>query len=111
MGRCKMPKYLYRATYTDEGAKGLVKDGGTGRRAAVKKAVESMGGKLEAFYFAFGETDVYGIAEMPDNVTAAAFAMVVGLAGGATATTTVLITPEEVDEIVKKTADYRPPGK
>jgi uncharacterized protein with GYD domain len=106
-----MPKYLYKATYTHEGAKGLLKDGGTGRRAAVKKAVESMGGKLEAFYYAFGETDVYAIAEMPDNTDAAAFAMVVGLGGGATATTTVLITPEEVDEIVKKTADYRPPGK
>ena len=106
-----MPKYLYKATYTYEGAKGLAKDGGTGRREAVKKAVESMGGKLEAFYFAFGETDVYAIAEMPDNANAAAFAMVVGLGGGATVTTTVLITPEEADEIVKKTADYRPPGK
>ena len=106
-----MPKYLYKANYTHEGAKGLLKEGGTGRRDAVKKAVESMGGTLECFYFAFGETDVYGIAEMPDNVSAAAFAMLVGLAGGATADTTVLITPEEADEIVKKTADYRPPGK
>ena len=105
-----MPMYLYKANYTTEGAKGLAKDGGTGRRAAVKKAVESMGGKLEAFYFAFGETDVYAIAEMPDNVSAAAFAGLVGLGGGASAKTTVLITPEEVDEIVKKTADYRPPG-
>lgn len=105
-----MPKYLYKANYTAEGAKGLLKEGGTARRVAVKKAVESMGGKLEAFYFAFGEPDVYAIAEMPDNVNAASFAMIVGLAGGATANTTVLITPEEVDEIVKKTADYRPPG-
>ncbi|MFC2029828.1 GYD domain-containing protein [Chloroflexota bacterium] len=106
-----MPKYLYKANYTEEGAVGLQKEGGTGRRAAVKKAVESMGGKLEVFYFAFGETDVYGIAEMPDNVSAAAFAMLVGFGGGATVNTTVLITPEEADEIVKKTADYRPPGK
>ena len=106
-----MPKYLYKANYTAEGAKGLAKEGGTGRRAAVKKAVESMGGKLEAFYFAFDETDVFAIAELPDNVSAAAFAGLVGLGGGASANTTVLITPEEVDEIVKKTADYRPPGK
>ena len=106
-----MPKYLYKAAYTVEGGVGLQKEGGTGRRAAVEKAVESMGGQLEAFYFAFGETDVYAIAEMPDNVSAAAFAMLVGLGGGATVTTTVLMTPEEADEIVKKKADYRPPGK
>ena len=106
-----MPKYMVQGSLSASGMAGVVEEGGSRRHLAVKKAVESMGGKLEAVYFAFGETDVYAIAEMPDNVSAAAFAMVVGLAGGATATTTVLITPEEADEIVKKKANYRPPGK
>jgi uncharacterized protein with GYD domain len=106
-----MAKYLYTADYTSEGLQGVFKDGGTGRRAAVKKAIESMGGKLEAFYYAFGGHDLYGIAEMPDNVSAAAFSLLVNAAGGAEVKTVVLLTPEEIDEAVKMTADYRPPGK
>jgi uncharacterized protein with GYD domain len=106
-----MPKYMYKASYTAEGLKGLFKDGGTGRRDAVKKAVESMGGTLDCFYFAFGDYDVYGIGEMPDNMSAAAFSLMVAKAGGATVETVVLLTPEEADEALAKTGDYRPPGK
>jgi uncharacterized protein with GYD domain len=70
-----------------------------------------MGGKLEAFYYAFGETDLYAIVEMPDNVSAAAFALTVAASGAVTLKTTVLMTPEEIDKAAKKTPSYRPPGK
>jgi uncharacterized protein with GYD domain len=106
-----MAKYLYQASYTEEGLKGLLKEGGTNRREAVAKAIEGMGGTLEAFYYAFGHADVVGIADLPDNVTASAFSLLVAAAGGAKVKTTVLITPEEVDKAVKISADYRPPGQ
>jgi uncharacterized protein with GYD domain len=105
-----MSKYLYQASYTKEGLEGLLKEGGTSRREAVEKAVKGMGGKVEAFYYAFGYSDVFLIADLPNNVDASAFSLLVAAAGGATVQTTVLITPEEVDQAVKKTIDYRPPG-
>jgi uncharacterized protein with GYD domain len=110
-----MPKYLVQACYTTEGLKGLLKEGGTSRREAVRKATESLGGSLEAFYYAFGSTDVYAIMDYPDNVSAAALALVVNVAGTATCTTTVLMTPEEVDKATELTKEkgggYRPPGQ
>lgn len=105
-----MAKYLYQASYTDAGLKGLLKEGGSSRRAAVETAVKGMGGTLEAFYYAFGYTDVFCLVDLPGNVDAAAFALLVAAAGGATVKTTVLITPEEVDQAVRRTIDYRPPG-
>jgi uncharacterized protein with GYD domain len=68
-----MPKYLFQATYTAEGIKGLEKDKAAGRKAALSKAVESLGGKLEALYWAFGEHDWVLIADLPDNASATAF--------------------------------------
>ncbi|MGH2850204.1 MAG: GYD domain-containing protein, partial [Solirubrobacteraceae bacterium] len=62
-----MPKYLVRASYTVEGVKGLRSAGGTSRRDAVAKLAESLGGTLESFHFAFGETDAFVILDMPDN--------------------------------------------
>ena len=106
-----MPKYLMQANYVGEGIKGLLKEGGTARRAAAEQAVKSVGGKVEAFYYAFGDTDVYLIADMPDNATMAASALQVSASGLVTVKTTVLMTPEEVDQAAKKTANYRPPGK
>ncbi len=106
-----MAKYFVQAKYTDKGLSGLLKEGGSKRRDAVKKAVESLGGKLESFYYAFGDYDVVGIADLPDNVSATSFALLISVAGGATVKTTVLITPEEVDQATKKTLDYRPPGQ
>ena len=106
-----MPKYLWKANYVGEGLKGLLKEGGTSRRAAVEKMVNSMGGKLEVYYYAFGETDLYCIADMPDNVSAAAFTLTIAASGAATLNTTVLMTPEEMDQTVKKNPSYRPPGK
>ena len=92
-----MAKYLIQANYVGEGIKGLLKDGGTGRRAVVEKLFGSVGGKVEAFYYAFGETDLFIIADVPDNVSAAALSLTVNAAGGATAKVTVLLTPEEID--------------
>ena len=105
-----MAKYLLRASYTQSGAQGLLKEGGSSRRAAVEQALKSVGGSLESFYFAFGEDDAVIIADLPDHATATAVALIASAAGGATVKTTVLITPEEVDEASKKTADYRAPG-
>lgn len=105
-----MPKYMAQGSYTLEGTVGLVKEGGSSRQVAVRKAVEDLGGKLEAYYFAFGSDDVIAIIEMPDNVSAAALALTIGAAGGATIETTVLLTPEELDAATKKSVGYRKPG-
>ena len=106
-----MPKYLIKANYVGEGLKGLLKEGGTSRRAVVEKMINSMGGKLEAFYYAFGETDLYAIVDMPDNVSTAAFNLTVAASGAVTLNATVLMTPEEIDQAAKKSPSYRPPGK
>lgn len=105
-----MPKYLVQASYIGDGVQGLRKEGGTARRAVVEKACSSVGGKLDAFYFAFGETDVVTIMDLPDNVTAAGVALLVAASGTVGVKTTVLLTPEEVDAAVKVGGDYRPPG-
>ena len=106
-----MPKYLVSANYAGEGIKGLLKEGGSARQAAVEKLVGSLGGSVESMYYAFGETDVYIIADMPDNASMTALALTVGASGAVTLTTTVLMTPAEVDEAAKKSPDYRPPGQ
>lgn len=104
-----MAKYLFEARYSAEGVKGLVRDGGTGRRAAIDKACVSAGGKLEAMYFAFGDVDAYVVADLPDNVSAAALALAVNQAGAATTRTVVLMTAQEVDAAGKKAVAYSPP--
>jgi uncharacterized protein with GYD domain len=105
-----MPKYLTVASYTAEGAKGLLKEGGTARRAAVEKLMKSLGGRLEAFYFAFGDSDAYIITDGPDNATTAALSLTVSASGALRTKTVVLLTPEEIDQAAKKTVKYRPPG-
>ena len=106
-----MPKYLAHCNYVGEGIKGLLKEGGSSRRAVVEKLIESMGGSLEAFYYAFGEADLYVIADLPDNESMTAVALLVAASGAIEIKTTVLITPEEVDEAAKKTPIYTPPGQ
>lgn len=106
-----MPKYLLQANYVGEGGKGLLKDGGNGRRAAAEQVIQSVGGRMEAFYFAFGETDVFVIAEVPDNVSMAALALTISASGAVATKTTVLMTPDEVDAATKKTVSYRAPGR
>ena len=105
-----MPKYLFEGRYSADGAKGIAREGGSGRRAAIAKAIETAGGKLESFYFAFGGVDSYVIVDLPDNATAAAAALAVNQSGAATCKTVVLLTPEEIDAAVKKTINYRPAG-
>ena len=105
-----MPKYLFQASYTQEGLRGLVKEGGTRRRAMVENIVDEIGGALEAFYYAFGDSDLYAIVELPDDVSATAASLIVGASGAASVKTTVLVTPETVDEAVKRSVGYRPPG-
>ena len=106
-----MPKYLFHASYTEAGLKGLLKEGGSSRREAVEQAIKGLGGTLEAFYYAFGDRDVFAIADLPDNVSSTAFSLIINAAGTVKVKTTVLITPKEVDQAVKKSVDYRPPGQ
>lgn len=106
-----MAKYLIQGNYLSEGVKGLIKEGGSSRRATLEQVVNSMGGSIESMYYAFGDTDVYVIADMPDNVSVAAANLMAMAAGATTIKTTVLLTPEEIDEAVKKTPTYRPPGQ
>jgi uncharacterized protein with GYD domain len=106
-----MAKYLIQASYTTEGIKGLVKDGGSKRRAVVEETLKGLGGKVEAFYYAFGDSDVVAIFDLPDNASATAVALTVAATGAVNLKTTVLISAEEVDQATKKTVRYRPPGQ
>jgi len=105
-----MAKYLWQVSYTTEGLRGVMKEGGNSRAKAIGKLVESQGGKLEGFYFAFGEDDVYVIAELPGNLEASAISLAVGSSGAARIKTTVLLSPKEVDAAVKVKVAYRAPG-
>ena len=105
-----MPKYLLDVTYTLDGVKGVVAKGGSARKAAVAAAAKSVGGRLESFYFAFGGTDVFAVADLPDNTAAAALAHTVTAGGGATVRTVVLLTPDEVDAAAEQKVKYTPPG-
>jgi uncharacterized protein with GYD domain len=105
-----MPKYLLKVSYTAEGVRGVVKEGGSGRRDMVANLASGLGGSLESFHFAFGEDDVIVIADIPDDKTAAAISLAVGAAGAASIETVKLLTPEEVDEATKIAVQYRPPG-
>jgi uncharacterized protein with GYD domain len=105
-----MPKFLWKASYTPDGVKGLLKDGGTGRKAAVERMIESLGGKLEAFYYAFGDDDAYVIADLPDNATATAISLAINASGAVQLKTVELLTPEQIDEGTKKAVAYTPPG-
>jgi uncharacterized protein with GYD domain len=106
-----VPKFLIKANYVGDGVKGLLKEGGTSRRAAAEKAINSVGGTLEAFYYAFGDTDAYVIGDVPDNASMTALALTIAASGMVAVKTTVLLTPEELDQAVKKTPGYRAPGQ
>jgi uncharacterized protein with GYD domain len=101
---------MFEVSYTVEGVRGLLEKGGSARKSAVQSMAKKLGGKLEAFYFAFGGTDVYAIGDFPDHVSAAALALTVAAAGAVTVKTVVLLTPDEIDAAAKLSVDYRPPG-
>ena len=105
-----MPIFLSQASYTQSGVQGLIKDGGTKRRTVVTKMVEQLGGKELAFYYAYGESDVYLITEFPDRNTALAVSIAVNASGATRLQQTELITPEEVDAAISKLPKYAPPG-
>ena len=105
-----MPKFLIQAAYTAEGLKGLMKDKASGRKAAVSKMLEGLGGKLDSMYYTFGDHDAIVIADVPDNVTAAALSIAVSASGLARTKTVPLLTVEETDQALAKTVKYRAPG-
>lgn len=106
-----MGKYLFHGSYTVEGTKGVIREGGSGRVKAVDALAKSVGGRVESFHFGFGNDSFYVICDLPDNEAAAAVSMTVGAAGGASITTVVLLTPEQVDAAAKRSPTYRAPGQ
>lgn len=105
-----MPKFLVNASYSSEGTRGLLKEGGTSRQIMVKDMISRTGGKLEFFYYCFGESDVVAVVEVPDYATAAALSMGIKATGAVNIYLTPLISPEEIDEASKKSFAYRAPG-
>jgi uncharacterized protein with GYD domain len=105
-----MAKYLMTADYKSKGTQGVVKEGGSARRAEVKHAIEALGGKLEAFYFAYGHIDAYVVCDLPDANAGIALSLAVNASGAVVVDTVPLITPEEVDAAAKKVVSYRAPG-
>jgi len=105
-----MPKFLIKASYNADGARGLMKEGGTARRAVVEKLVQGLGGKVEAFYFAYGDADAYVITDVPDAAAGIAISLAVNASGAVRLATIPLITPEEIDAASKKVVAYRAPG-
>lgn len=105
-----MPKFLWQVTYTIEGARGLASEGGTARREAIKEMLERAGGRLEAFYYAFGADDLVVIGELPDHATAAGFSLATAASGAAHSRATVLLAPEEIDRAAQLDGSYSPPG-
>lgn len=105
-----MAKYLFHGSYTQAGIMGVLKDGGTGRRKAVDALAASIGGSVEAMYWAFGKDDFYVIAELPSQAAAAALAATTGASGSVSISTVVLLTAEDIDAAVKLHPNYRAPG-
>jgi uncharacterized protein with GYD domain len=106
-----MPKYLFIGSYTTDGARGLLKDGGTKRRQLAEQSVQSVGGTLESYYFGFGADDFYLIADLPDHSAAAAVSLTAGGSGALSARTVVLMTPEDIDAAAQHTVPYTAPGQ
>ena len=105
-----MAKYLVVASYTAEGIKGVLSKGGTARKEAVTKMVTDLGGKVESFYFGFGEGDAFVTVDLPDNVSAAAVGLAVSATGLASSKTIVLLTAEVIDRSAKTQVTYKAPG-
>lgn len=105
-----MGKYLVRGNYVGDGVKGLMEEGGTRRREAATAAIESVGGTVECFYYAFGDADVYGICEFPDDASATSFSLLVNSSGAVTLSMTPLMSAEDLDAAAAKTPSFRPPG-
>ena len=106
-----MPKYLVQVAFTPDGIKGTLQEGGTARRKVVEQLAASAGATLEGLYYAFGEHDAYVIFDAPNNVAIASAVMTVAASGVGKIATTVLLTPEEMDEVARASRPaYRAPG-
>lgn len=105
-----MSKYLFRSNYSSDGVSGLMREGGTSRRDASAAAIESVGGTLDCFYYALGDTDVFLICDLPDDASAVALSLLVNSSGLVSGTMTPLMTPDEIDAAAAKSPSYRPPG-
>jgi uncharacterized protein with GYD domain len=105
-----MPHYLIEASYSPEGVRGVAEKGGTARREAVSQLISGIGGNLESFYFAFGDADVYAVAELQSDEAAAAVALSINQSGATSIRTVVLLTPEQLDAAANLAPDYKPPG-
>lgn len=105
-----MTKYLVEANYMDDGVRGLLQEGGTKREAAATAAAESVGGSVDCFYYAFGDTDVYGICDFPDEASATAFSLMINATGAVSLRMKPLMTPADVDAAAQKSVSYRAPG-
>lgn len=106
-----MARFLAKASYTPEGTKGLMKEGGTSRKENLERLIKEVGGTVESFYFAFGEADVIVLLELPDNTTAASLSMTINSTGLVQLSITPLLTAEEIDSAAKKRIGYRAPGQ
>ena len=106
-----MPKYMYQASYTVEGVRGLMKESASARRKAIESAIGALGGKVESFYYCFGEYDVVLTMELPNNVSAAGLGMTVAASGMVRGKITPLLTVEEADKALGVKVGYRPPGQ
>ena len=107
-----MAYYLIQAAFTPEAWAKLVKSP-QDRKAAVAPMVEKLGGRLESYWYSFGDYDSVVIVQVPDNVTAAALSLAASASGSIKAIkTTPLMTMEEGMEAMRKAAaaGYRPPG-
>lgn len=105
-----MGKYLIQGNYVGDGVTGLMSEGGSKRRDAARAAIESVGGTMESMYYAFGDTDVFGVCEFPDDASATALSLLINSSGSVRVTLTPLMTPEDVDAAAAKSPSYRPPG-
>lgn len=105
-----MAKYLFTGSFTTSGIAGVRRDGGSSRPGAIAALAESVGGRLESYYFAFGSDDFFVTVDVPDNTAAAATAMAVAASGAVNVRTIVLLTPEEIDAATRLTPSYRAPG-
>jgi uncharacterized protein with GYD domain len=103
-------RYLFRVSYSVEGLKGVLHEGAASRRDFIASVAANLGGSLESFDFAFGDTDLYAICEIPSDEMAAAIGLAVGASGVGSISTVKLLTPEQVDAAREVTTGYRPPG-
>jgi uncharacterized protein with GYD domain len=106
-----MPKYMFIGSYTADGARGLLQDGGSRRREVADEAAQSVGGTVESYYFGFGSDDFYLIADLPDHAAAAALSLTIGASNAVAMRTIVLMTAEDLDAAAQRSVEYSAPGR